>query len=133
MAIVADITDFHAHVYFDAETRETAERVRDALVRRFDVRPGALVGRPVGPHTKGMFQVTIAPEQFATVVPWLMLHRDGLSVLVHPTTDDVVADHETNPLWMGEVIPIDIECVREHVRSMNAKTNNEENEKEATV
>lgn len=132
MTIVADIKDFHAHVYFDADTRETAERVRDALARRFDARPGALVARPVGPHTKGMFQVTIAPEQFATVVPWLMLHRAGLSVLVHPTTDDVVADHETNPLWMGEVIPIDIERVREHVRTMHAKKSSE-NEKEVTA
>lgn len=127
MAIVSDIKNFHAHVYFDPDTRETAERVRDALARRFGVRLGALLERPVGPHTKGMFQVTIEPEQFAPVVPWLMLHRDGLSVLVHPTTDDVVADHETNPLWMGEVIPIDIERVREHVRTMHAKKSDQQN------
>jgi aromatic ring-cleaving dioxygenase len=130
MAIVTDIRNFHAHVYFDADTSGTAERVHDALARRFGVTLGALVGRPVGPHTKGMFQVTIAPDQFATIVPWLMLHRDGLSVLVHPTTDDVVADHERNALWMGEVLPLDIERVREHVRTTHTKNNTNKNEKE---
>jgi aromatic ring-cleaving dioxygenase len=26
--------------------------------------------------------------------------------------DDVVADHETRPVWMGEPIPIDVEVLR---------------------
>lgn len=61
-----------------------------------------------------MFQVTLRPDQFATVVPWLMVNRSGLSVFVHPTTDDAVADHDTSPLWMGEPLPIDVEVVRRH-------------------
>jgi DOPA 4,5-dioxygenase len=130
MTLVADIKNFHAHVYFDADTRGTAEHLHDELARRFGVRLGALVGRPVGPHAKGMFQATIAPEQFAAVVPWLMLHRDGLSVLVHPTTEDIVADHETNALWMGEALPIDGEFLRKQARSLHAKTNSEKKEKE---
>ena len=67
-------------------------------------------------------QVTIAPEHFAAIVPWLMLHREGLSIFVHPTTDDPVADHDTRPIWMGESLPIDVEMVRQHV----AKMKNEE-------
>ena len=92
---MTDIRGFHAHVYFDTVTRGTAEQVYAALARVFDVKLGSLHGQPVGPHPKPMFQVTLAPEQFATVVPWLMVHRSGLSVLVHPTTDDAVADHDT--------------------------------------
>ena len=111
---MTDIREFHAHVYFDAATRETAEQLHDALTRRFDVRLGALHGRPVGPHTKPMFQVTLAPEQFAGVVSWLMLNRSGLSVLVHPTTDDMIADHDTHPFWMGQALPLDIEFLRRH-------------------
>jgi DOPA 4,5-dioxygenase len=112
--IAVHIRDFHAHVYFDAITRPTAERIHDALAHLgLDV--GALFEQPVGPHAKPMFQVTITPEQFATVVPWLMVNRSGLSVLVHPTTDDEVADHDTSPLWMGESLPIDVDVIRRHV------------------
>jgi DOPA 4,5-dioxygenase len=114
MTQVADIRGFHAHVYFDAITRGTAERIRDALAQQFGVKVGALHERPVGPHAKAMFQVTITPEQFATVVPWLMVNRSGLSVLVHPTTDDTVADHDANPFWMGEPLPIDVDLLRRH-------------------
>jgi DOPA 4,5-dioxygenase len=114
MIAVADIRGFHAHVYFDADTRRTAEQIHDALGRQLGVNVGALHDRPVGPHAKPMFQVTITPEQFATVVPWLMVNRGGLSVLVHPTTDDEVADHDTSPLWMGESLPIDVELLRRH-------------------
>jgi aromatic ring-cleaving dioxygenase len=116
MSQVADIRGFHAHVYFDTTTRSTAERVHDALGRHLGVKLGALHDRAEGPHAKPMFQVTVAPELFATVVPWLMVNRDGLSVLVHPTTDDSIADHETSPLWMGEPLAIDIELLRRHVR-----------------
>jgi DOPA 4,5-dioxygenase len=115
MTQAADIRGFHAHVYFDEVTRRTAERMRDELARQLGVEVGAMHERPVGPHAKAMFEVAITPEQFGAVVPWLMLNRSGLSVLVHPTTDDEVADHETRPLWMGEVLAIDVELVRRHV------------------
>jgi DOPA 4,5-dioxygenase len=114
MTPAADIRGFHAHVYFEAITRPTAERIRDALARHLGLEVGALHERPVGPHAKAMFQVTITPEQFATVVPWLMVNRQGLSVFVHPMTDDLVADHETSCLWMGESLTIDVESLRRH-------------------
>jgi len=111
---MTDIHGFHAHVYFDTTTRREAEQVHAALAQSFGVKLGSLHGQPVGPHPKPMFQVTLAPEQFATVVPWLMVHRSGLSVLVHPTTDDEVADHDMHPLWMGEALPIDVDFIRRH-------------------
>jgi DOPA 4,5-dioxygenase len=107
----ADIRGVHAHVYFDAVTRSTAERIRDALARHLGLEVGVLHERPVGPHAKAMFQVTITPEQFGTVVPWLMVNRAGLSVLVHPITDDTVGDHDTRPLWMGQALSIDVESL----------------------
>jgi DOPA 4,5-dioxygenase len=114
MTRAADIRGFHAHVYFEASTRRTAARIHDELAQHLGVNVGALHERPVGPHAKAMFQVTITPEQFATVVPWLMVNRSGLSVFVHPTTDDTVADHDTSSLWMGESLPIDVELLRRH-------------------
>jgi DOPA 4,5-dioxygenase len=116
-----DIREFHAHVYFDTATRGTAEQVRDALGRCFAVRLGPLHGRPVGPHQKPMFQITIARDEFASVVPWLMVNRSGLSVLVHPMTDDVVADHEEHPFWMGKALPLDGELLRRHASVSSAR------------
>ena len=102
------ISGFHAHVYFDSETRETAARVRAAIASAFDVRLGRWHDRPVGPHPKGMYQVAFARERFADLVPWLMLHREGLDVLVHPETGDDVADHRDHALWLGEKLTLDI-------------------------
>jgi DOPA 4,5-dioxygenase len=117
-----EISDFHAHVYFDADTRGTASAIRETLARLFGVKVGTMHDGPVGPHARPMFEVKIAPEQFASVVPWLMLHRSGLSVFVHPTTSDPVADHDTSPMWMGEPFPIDVELVRRFVRAARAAT-----------
>ncbi len=109
-----DITEYHAHVYFDVAAREAAERVREGLAQRFTVELGRWHERPIGPHSKAMYQVAFAPDQFARVVPWLMLNREGLSILVHPNTGDDVQDHETNPLWLGDRLPIDVEFLRRH-------------------
>ena len=105
------ISGFHAHVYYDAVTREAAARVREGLAQ-FDVRLGSWHDEPVGPHPKSMYQVVFSPEQFAEVVPWLMLHRKGLDVLVHPETGDNVKDHLERCLWLGERLQLNIGIFR---------------------
>jgi DOPA 4,5-dioxygenase len=59
-----------------------------------------------------MYQVAFAIEEFRRLVPWLMLNRDGLDVLVHPLTDDSVADHTQFALWLGTPLPLRIEVLR---------------------
>jgi aromatic ring-cleaving dioxygenase len=110
------ITGFHAHVYFDEATRGAVERLREEITPRFALEPGRWYAQPAGPHTKPMYELAFAGDQFAAVVPWLMLNRGGLSILVHPNTDDPVADHEVSPLWLGEAVPIDVEFIRAVVR-----------------
>jgi len=110
-----DITGFHVHVYFDEATSETAARLREEIMPRFAVEVGRWHARPMGPHPKGMYQLTFDQDQFAAVVSWLMLNRDGLSILVHPMTGDEVADHATNLLWLGEPLPLDLEFMRRYV------------------
>lgn len=43
------------------------------------------------------------------IVPWLMVNRKGLTILVHPETGDDVPDHRDFPLWLGAVLPLNIE------------------------
>ena len=107
-----EVSGFHAHVYYDAGTKETAARLRAGLERAFDVRVGRWHDRPVGPHPMGSFQIAFAPQQFGEVIPWLALHRDGLVVFIHPETGDAVADHTDYALWMGAVMDLDIEALR---------------------
>lgn len=112
----ARITGYHAHIYYGAETREVAARVREGLAA-FEVRLGRWHDRPIGPHPQAMYQVAFLPDQFAQVVPWLMLHREGLDVLVHPETGDDVLDHTNHALWLGKKLDLNIEVLRQISRS----------------
>ncbi len=106
------ITGYHAHIYYDANTRDVAAKVREGLGARFDVRLGRWHDKPIGPHPISMYQVAFAVAEFPRVVPWLMVHREGLDVLVHPETGDDVIDHTDHAMWLGTKIELDIDALR---------------------
>jgi len=65
--------------------------------------------QPVGPHPVGMFEVNIfTPAQFGAFVPWLVIHRGPLSVLLHPNTDDELRDHTQRASWLGTPWPLNL-------------------------
>ena len=97
-----EIKGYHAHIYYDPKTtRGAAEKVRAGLAQ-FNVQLGGWHDEDVGPHLDAMYQAVFTNDEFANVVPWLMLHREGLSVLVHPSTGDGYGDHIERSLWLGE-------------------------------
>ena len=109
---ISAIKDFHAHVYFEpGVTENAAAQLRARVAETF---PGALLGRwhaaPVGPHTRPMYQIAFSVELFPTLVPWLMLNREGLNVLLHPETGDNSADHTIHAAWLGEKLPLRMEA-----------------------
>ena len=104
---LAAIASFHAHIYFDgAAQRELAMTLREQIGERFSVTLGRVHDRLVGPHARSMYQVAFDVATFGNFVPWLMLNRQGLTVLVHPNTRDARRDHLVHALWMGEVLDI---------------------------
>lgn len=103
---VDEIASYHAHIYYDAAEKPRAARLRDLIGERFTLRIGSWHDRPVGPHTKGMYQLAFAVAEFPRLVPWLMLNRDGLSILIHPNTLRPRDDHLVNALWLGAPLPL---------------------------
>ena len=104
------IRDYHAHIYYEQESRPQAEQLRIQMEALF---PQARFGRwhdlPVGPHPSAMFQVAFSTELFATLAPWLILNHAPLTVFLHPQTGAPRDDHSKHAVWMGRqhVIALD--------------------------
>lgn len=108
----AAITGYHAHIYYDAATRPVAERLREAIGAGFAVTLGRWRDEPVGPHPAAMYQVAFAVAELPRLLPWLMLNRAGLDVLVHPLTGDDYIDHSDFALWLGTPRVLRLETLR---------------------
>jgi aromatic ring-cleaving dioxygenase len=108
----AIINCYHAHIYYDDSSRDTAARIREEIERKFKVEMGRWRGAPVGPHPQSMYQVKFDPAEFARIVPWLMLNRDGLNILVHPETTDAYTDHAVKALWLGDKLKLRLDVLR---------------------
>lgn len=106
---MAEIQDFHAHVYFDAATVEQARALCEAARDRFDIAMGRVHEKLVGPHPRWSCQLTVPRDHFGDVIPWLALHRGGLTVFTHPNTGQDLEDHRDRAIWMGELLPLHLE------------------------
>jgi len=110
----AAIKSYHAHIYYDpAKTKAAAARLREGVAAAF---PHATVGswhdEAVGPHTVSMYQVAFSVEDFPRLVPWLMLNRDGLDVLVHPLAGNAYDDHTVYAMWLGDKLPLKLDVLK---------------------
>ena len=112
MRDTGNIRGYHAHVYYDADSKPAAADLREAIGARFEVELGRWHDRPIGPHPRWSYQVAFDPGVFADLVPWLTLNRGGLIVFVHPSTGDHIADHTAHAIWLGEKVELDIEALR---------------------
>ncbi len=95
------ITGYHAHVYYDADTRAQAEKLCLKAGETFGVKVGRMHDNPVGPHPRGSCQLTIRTDQLSDVLPWLVLNRRGLTVFTHAQTGNALKDHTEHVIWLG--------------------------------
>ena len=102
---------FHAHVYFTDTDRAQAAALRDCFVALTlpDSDPqirfvGRMVDEPVGPHPIPQYEIHFDGSARESVIALIV--ASGLRALVHPLTDDDLADHTTLGHWLGEPVAL---------------------------
>ena len=98
---------YHAHIYYSDGERPTASALRD----RFFIQPGilfvgAMTDRGVGPHPIPQYEVHFRESLVDDVIS--AIEAAGLRALVHPLTDDDLADHTSLAHWVGEPLELDV-------------------------
>jgi len=112
-ADVRSIESWHAHVYFDVKSRDTAGGLRETVAAHLGDRValGRFHGKPVGPRPQWSYQIAFAPAEFAAVVSWLALNHGSLDVFLHANTGDQLRDHRDSALWIGRSYELDLRGV----------------------
>lgn len=81
-----------------------------------------------------MFEVNLfTPAQFGAFIPWLVIHRGPLSVLVHPNTVEAEDErnHTQRAVWLGDRIPLDLRIFKLLKDKQKRKEAEEEEAKKA--
>lgn len=103
---------YHAHIYYTDEERPAAEAVRAEFNRQLTASGdrrvlfvGQMTDREAGPHPIPQFEIHFLEASLPTVRK--TIERAGLKALVHPLTDNDLADHTTLAQWIGEPLQLD--------------------------
>ena len=98
---------FHAHIYYSPDERSVAENLREDFRANGEVLfVGQMTDRAVGPHPIPQYEVHFVEGALPAVVS--AIEGSGLRALVHPLTDDDMADHTTLAHWIGDPVELDV-------------------------
>ncbi|HRE36177.1 MAG TPA: DOPA 4,5-dioxygenase family protein, partial [Sphingopyxis terrae] len=92
---------------YDPADRPAAATLRDALGADPAILfVGAMTDGAAGPHPIAQYEVHFLARHRAAVVE--AIEATGLRALVHPLTEDDLADHTRLAHWIGEPIELDV-------------------------
>lgn len=104
---------FHAHIYHEAHQRPASDALHARLTTMMQsgeapdlLMVGKLREGPVGPHPLPQFEIHFLQRALPQILP--LIEAAGLRALVHPLTDDDLADHTTLAQWIGGP-PLDLD------------------------
>jgi aromatic ring-cleaving dioxygenase len=99
---------YHAHIYFEPGERAVANLFHQKMSesKRVVLFVGEMRDEPVGPHPKAQFEVHFREDALPQIIR--LIEESGLTALVHPLTDDDLADHTSLGQWIGEPLPLDL-------------------------
>lgn len=98
---------YHAHIYYQPAEYYSADALRESF--RSDPSVcfvGAMTDAGVGPHPIAQYEIHFVAEARDNVVA--TIKQTGLRALVHPLTDDDLADHTSLAHWIGEPVVLDL-------------------------
>jgi DOPA 4,5-dioxygenase len=103
---------YHAHIYYSAGEQAAAATLRDGFLDRSGgdnpeiLFVGRMTDRAVGPHPIPQYEIHFLERSLPAVVA--VIEAAGLRALVHPLTDDDLADHTALGRWIGEPLELDV-------------------------
>ena len=107
---------YHAHIYYTDESREAAAALRERFADAKKAGTisellfiGSMGDHAVGPHPIPEYEIHFTKAMLPAVTA--MLETSRLRALVHPLTDDDVADHTSLAHWIGEPLPLKLETL----------------------
>ena len=108
----AELAPYHAHIYYEFDRRAAAERLHREFANSRGLGDlsgvlfvGEMRDKSVGPHPQPQFEVHFFEDALPRVL--LLIRESGLTALVHPLTDDDLADHTSLALWISEPLALD--------------------------
>lgn len=99
---------YHAHVYFDEDTKVLARGLCDASADKFHLKVGRFHEKLVGPHPRWSCQISFGAKDFDDYISWLDRNRGDLTVFVHALTGDDWKDHTDFAYWLGEEVELNL-------------------------
>ena len=107
------LAPYHVHVYFTDATQPVALALQQQLRARLtsDREAGLLVVEDldeaaVGPHSLPQFEIHCYERYLSTLLP--LLEASPLISVVHPVTDDDLADHTVLAQWIHGSVELDL-------------------------
>lgn len=104
---------YHAHIYCSDGERPAAEALREDFIRLKAAGSdphilfvGRLTDGRAGPHPIAQYEVHFLEASLPGVIA--AIEASGLRALVHPLTDDDLADHTSLAHWIGEPVALDL-------------------------
>ena len=104
---------YHGHIYYSEEQRTAAQVLRDRFIACIGsgsvpeiLFVGRMIDSGVGPHPIAQYEIHFFEQSLKDVIA--MIEASGLRALIHPLTDDDLADHTSLGLWIGEPLDLDL-------------------------
>jgi DOPA 4,5-dioxygenase len=98
---------WHAHIYYEADSRAAAAVLRDHFAAMAEVLfVGRMMDRGVGPHPIPQYEIHFREAAVQQIVA--AIEAAGVRALVHPLTDDDLADHTGLARWIGAPVELDV-------------------------
>lgn len=107
---------YHAHIYYEGNSRPLAETMRSVLSQRMASGElpslrfvGSLRDGKAGPHPLPQFEIHFVADALPVVRE--VIRASGLTALIHPLTDDDLADHTRLAEWIGAPLALDLDTL----------------------